>query len=279
MAGWIKLDRKIKDWQWFSNSNMVHLFLVLLLKANHKLGYHQGTTIFRGQLKTSLEALSSETTLSIQTIRTCLNRLKSTGEITSKSTNKYRIITITNYDTYQEGCGDGQQAKEQAEQQTTNKQLTIKQQTTNNKQECKEEKEEKESKKKIVPGKNVLFEKFWEEYHSVTEKTKTDRKAALTYWNKLSTDEKNLAIEKISDYACSNSNKIYLKKARTYLADKNFEDEFPNKHEHLIEQKIGRKPKYYDLYVIPNDDLFGYPESKLIERCNMGVYPKNQYYA
>ena len=42
------------------------------------------------------------TGLSVQNVRTSLNKLKSTHEITSKTTNKYTYITINNFNDYQE---------------------------------------------------------------------------------------------------------------------------------------------------------------------------------
>ena len=128
--GWIKLHRKFEDWEWFNNSEMVHLFIYLLLNANHEDGKWRGIDIKRGQLLTGLHTLNEHTKISIQKLRTCLSKLEKTGEINKQTTNKYSIITIINYDSYQ-GC-----------QQTTNnqpnKQLTNNQQTTNNKQEYKE---------------------------------------------------------------------------------------------------------------------------------------------
>ena len=112
MSGWIKLHRKFVDWEWFYKSEMVHIFLFLLLSANHKGAKWQGIEIKRGQLITGLKKLNKKTGISLQKIRTCLKKLENTNEIIVKSTNKFSIITICKYDSYQ------------IEQQTTNKQLT-----------------------------------------------------------------------------------------------------------------------------------------------------------
>jgi hypothetical protein len=125
--GWIKLSRKLIEWEWFDNSNMVKLFIYLLLKANHKENSHQGTKIKRGQIKTGLDSLSSALNIPKQQLRTCLKNLEKTGEINTQSTNKYRIITVCKYDSYQ----NDQQAtniqtntQPTSNQQATNKQLT-----------------------------------------------------------------------------------------------------------------------------------------------------------
>jgi hypothetical protein len=127
MDGYIKLFRKFTEWEWFKISEAVHLFIFLLLNANHKDNKWQGIEIKRGQILTGLQSLNKHTGISIMTLRTCINRLKSTGEITIKSTNKYSVITICKYDDYQNICDD---TNRQTNRQT-NKQLTSNQQTTN----------------------------------------------------------------------------------------------------------------------------------------------------
>ena len=127
MAGWIKLHRKFLKWEWFNDNNMVMLFIYLLLKANFETSKWKGIEVKRGQLITGINSLSQQTRVSLQSIRTVLKRLKSTGEITIQSTNKYSIITICNYDSYQIIESDTNKPANRSltnEQQTTNKQLT-----------------------------------------------------------------------------------------------------------------------------------------------------------
>lgn len=84
-------------------------------------------------------SLAKETWLSIQQIRTALKKLKSTNEITIKSTNSFSIIKLTNWESYQ-------WSNKQTNKRTTNEQQTSNKQATTNKNEKnnKEEKEEKE---------------------------------------------------------------------------------------------------------------------------------------
>lgn len=119
MSGWIKIHRKFLDWEWFNKSEAVHLFMFMLLKANHKDGKWQGIEVKRGQFISSLGNISSATGISNQTIRTILKKLEKTNEIELKSTNKFTVITICKYDCYQD------------ENDETNKPLTNNQQTTN----------------------------------------------------------------------------------------------------------------------------------------------------
>ena len=129
MNGWVKIMRQFMDWEWYGDEYMVKFFIHLLLLANHKDGNWKGIPVKKGQLITGLNSLSKSANMTVQKIRTCLNRLKTTGEITIKTTNKYSIITLCNYGTYQIKKTD------------SNKPTTNKQQTNNNKQEGKEEKE------------------------------------------------------------------------------------------------------------------------------------------
>jgi hypothetical protein len=136
MEGWIKLYRKFCSWEWYNISEMVHLFIHILLNANHEDGEWRGIKIKRGQLITGRNSLSENTGISQQTIRTCLHRLKSTNEITIKPTNKYSIITICNYESYQIING----VTNQQINQLSNQELTSNQPATNHKQEDKEDK-------------------------------------------------------------------------------------------------------------------------------------------
>lgn len=101
MAGWIKIFRKLQDWQWYSDSQMVHLFIHLLLEANHEDRFWKGIQVKRGQLIYGRKATSETLGISEQSLRTCIERLKSTNEITSKSTNRFSLVTIVNYEDYQ----------------------------------------------------------------------------------------------------------------------------------------------------------------------------------
>ena len=134
--GWIKMHRKLLEWEWYTDSKIVHLFVHLLLKANHKDSKYRGMIIKRGQLITGRKLLSIETGMSERNIRTCLDRLKTTNELTIKATNKYSIVTICNYEIYQpkEDVANQlnvQQSSQQKVQQTT---------TNKNNKETKEEK-------------------------------------------------------------------------------------------------------------------------------------------
>ena len=92
--GWIKLHRKLTEWEWYKEPNTFRLFIHLLLVANHKPKNYKGILVDAGQIITSPDKLAKELDLSISKIRTSLKRLKLTNEITIKSRNKGTIIQI-----------------------------------------------------------------------------------------------------------------------------------------------------------------------------------------
>lgn len=71
---------------------------------------------------------------------------------------------------------------------------------------------------------NVKFDVFYDKYRKVTGLLKTERTATEKYWNKLKVKDKQLALDTIELYY--SNNKEYPHKARTYLSERHFEDEF-----------------------------------------------------
>lgn len=129
--GFIFLHRRFLDWEWYGEPNMVTLFIHILLSANYEPKRWKGIEVERGQFITSLQSLSDAIGVSVMKVRTCLKRLEETGEITIKTTNKYSIITICKYGSYQPQNSDTNKQVTN-KQQTDNKQITIKQQSNNN---------------------------------------------------------------------------------------------------------------------------------------------------
>ena len=113
----------MKKWGWYKDQNTKDVFLHLLLEACYEPCFYRNHFLETGQIATTLKEISEGTGISVQSIRTSLNRLKSTNEITINSTNKFSIITLLNYSDYQ---GDNKPSNNQLtnNQQTTNKQLT-----------------------------------------------------------------------------------------------------------------------------------------------------------
>lgn len=146
----VKLNRGILDWQWYQDSNTFRVFVHLLLVANIKDDYHKGVPIHRGEKALSYRTLSEALGLSIQQVRTSISKLKRTGEITITRHRDFLVVSVTNYNKYQEKID-----KSTFNQQSNNIQITFKQQSNNNQsttnKECKEYKECKEVEEVVVP--------------------------------------------------------------------------------------------------------------------------------
>lgn len=139
---YIKLCDKIVDWEWFTDGNMLKVWLYLLVKAQYADGKYRGVEVKRGQLLTGRKLIANETRLSEQQVRTCINRLKSSGQITIESTNQYSLITIVKYDDYQGSDSYNiQQIIQPANLPITNDQPTDNQRITTYKKDKKEKKE------------------------------------------------------------------------------------------------------------------------------------------
>ena len=118
--GFIALHRSLLRWGWHTDPATGWLFVNLLLMANWEDGEWQGMPVKRGQLVTGRKALAAQTGLSERQIRTALDHLKSTNELTIKSTNKFSLITIVNYNKFQDVQSDiDQQNDQQVDQRPT----------------------------------------------------------------------------------------------------------------------------------------------------------------
>jgi len=103
--GWIKLYRSLQDNPIYRKSQYVHLWVHLLLKANHKksefIWNGKRMVLMPGQLLTGRLELSRETEIPPSTVEKILKYLKREHQIEQQTTNKFRIITIKNWDFYQ----------------------------------------------------------------------------------------------------------------------------------------------------------------------------------
>lgn len=136
MSGWIKIHRKLLDWEWYSDINCRVLFLHCLLLANFEDKKWRGSDVKRGSFISSLSNLSQSSGLTIQQVRTALSKLNSTSEITSKGHAEYTVFTVVKYNEYQE-INTENNKRSTRKQQGSNKLST----TTKEEEEYKEDKE------------------------------------------------------------------------------------------------------------------------------------------
>jgi len=106
MSGWIKLHRKMLDNPLVSKPTYFSLWIILLLKANHKeckiIWNGEFKTIKAGQFITGRKALKKESGIPETTIERILNMLENGHQIKQQKTSKYRLITIVNWEQYQD---------------------------------------------------------------------------------------------------------------------------------------------------------------------------------
>lgn len=164
--GYIKLYRSMTNWEWYSDSNTKAVFLHLLLNANLEETRYMNHVIPKGGLVTGYPALSRQLGISIQSVRTAIKHLKLTNEITVKSTNRFSIVTIVNWEKYQGG-------KTRLTGKTTDK-LTVSQQSTNSQLTTEKEyknKELKNIKEEIYKEEKSISNSDYEKVQEIFNKT------------------------------------------------------------------------------------------------------------
>jgi hypothetical protein len=128
--GYVKLWRKSLDSGLVQNAEAWQLMTWCLLKASHRphkqLVGKQVVELKPGQLVFGRHAAAKELCSTERKIRTSLDLLKNMDFLTIKATSKYSVITIVNWDTYQ-------QERPASDQQATSKRPASDQQTTTNK--------------------------------------------------------------------------------------------------------------------------------------------------
>lgn len=151
--GYIKLDHELRHWQYYTDRNMLLVWIDLLLRARYTDGYYNGILIKRGQCLVGRSATGRELVMTESEYRGCLKRLKMSQQITTEKTNKGTLVTIINWDKYQGGVQyDNQQDNQQLSQPLTinspsvNQAVTNHSPSSNHKEEYKEFKELKELK-------------------------------------------------------------------------------------------------------------------------------------
>src|SRR6056297_2713976 len=149
--GYVKLWRKSLDSGLIQNHKLWAFWTWCLMKATHKKTKQmvgmQVVDLEPGQFVFGRKAAAKELKISEQTIRTCVQKLKTLQNLTIHATNKFSVISIINWEAYQQ--------EDQQTNQQTNQQLTSNQPAANHKQ------EHKNIRKNIYTSN---FLKFWEAY-------------------------------------------------------------------------------------------------------------------
>jgi len=130
--GWVKLHRKLMSKGYYKKSEIVHLWIHILLRANHKPKEHywnkENIIIQTGQFITGRKKLSEETGINESMVERILKILENEQQIEQQKTTKFRLITVKNWVSYQ----IKDLPEQQIEQQVNNKRTTDEQQVNTN---------------------------------------------------------------------------------------------------------------------------------------------------
>ena len=163
MDGWLKLYRSILDSAVFQDAEVLKVWIWLLcnvaFEQHDTICYGKVIHLKPGQIATGRKKIAQCTDLSENKVYRALTALKSLGNIEIKSTNKYSIITVVNWDKYQDENG-----KRTANEQQTNSKTTQHKNGKNGKKE-----------------KNIyicsFFQSVWDEYPKKLGKNKVTKAA------------------------------------------------------------------------------------------------------
>ena len=119
MIGWIKVHRKLREKGWYKNSNKVHLWIELLLRASYSerefMFNGENIMLAPGQLITGRKDLAESTGIHESSVERILTFFeKNEQQIEQQKTSRSRLITILYWEDYQEG-------EQQSEQPVNNK--------------------------------------------------------------------------------------------------------------------------------------------------------------
>lgn len=182
MAGFVIMHRDILEWEWYQSPTVSRLYFHLILRVNYTDKRWQGILVKRGQLITSNENLALELKLSIQQIRTALQKLLEGNYIKLNATSRFTLITLINYDKFQ------------TYESIANKPITSKQQTNNKPiTTTKQSKKENKVNKLTIEGRLEKFKK------QVFEHTQYDFKILnifFNYWSELNSSQTKMRKEK-----------------------------------------------------------------------------------
>ena len=154
-GGWITLHRKLLDSPLNSDSQAFHLWIHLLLKANHRDGEFilgsQVIKIPKGSLMTGRLSLQKATGINQHKIDRLLKLFVNMQIIEQQTFTKYRLVSITNWGQYQD-----------REQQVSSKCATDEQQMSTNNNVNNDNNVNKKQERRTYPtGLNI---QAWQEY-------------------------------------------------------------------------------------------------------------------
>lgn len=103
--GFALLHRKIMDVPFYKDAEAAHLWVHLLLRANHEqtlVSTDVGDVVCeRGEFITGRNTLAFETGLTADRVKSLLRKFQNLGMISTKSNNRFTVLKVVKYDEYQ----------------------------------------------------------------------------------------------------------------------------------------------------------------------------------
>ena len=155
LIGFIKLHRALLNSEVFKDPVLLKVWIWCLCKARYaddKVNSKSNNKkLKKGQFLTGRKSASTELGLAESRVYRAQQKLKNMGNLNIKSNNKYSIITIVNWDTYQGANGKSEQQSEQQESPKGAKPAQQAHSKSNTFKEYKEREEYKEKKRTLSP--------------------------------------------------------------------------------------------------------------------------------
>lgn len=242
MNGWIKLHRELIDkaiWQCATAEQKVILITILMNVNPHKKEWEwQGKQFIcePGQMVTSLASLAEKCGkgITVQNVRTALEKFEKYGFLTNQSTKTGRLITVVNWALYQDS------SCEVTKQPTKHQQSSNKEVTTN-----KEYKNNKKDKNNNIYTSN--FTDLWLHYPRKVDKAQAYKKYNARLNDGYSEEE---LLQAVKNYAeeCEREHREqkYIKHCSTFLGVDGAFTEYIKKQE-ISKQKSPTRNKFNNL--------------------------------
>lgn len=166
-GGFVKIYRSMLSWEWHDDPITMATWMYCLMRANYETQRWHGQIVEPGQFVTSLAHMAKDIGISVRQLRTALNHLKSTHELTQTATSRATLITIEKWALYQSA---GEKATQRATSKATNdRQTTDKQPTTIEEREESKEREEREINNKEMDESAYYLKENHERFKAIKE--------------------------------------------------------------------------------------------------------------
>lgn len=99
--GYMKLFRKISEWEWYDDPVTFKVFLHFLITARWQDGSWHGIEIKRGEVLESLPSIALKNGLTVRNVRTAIQHLIDTNSVTIRKVGRCHIYNVSEYDKYQ----------------------------------------------------------------------------------------------------------------------------------------------------------------------------------